>query len=126
MSKNSAIAVARYVFGEIIGDFFYAPVWWYSRGFLKLLVYSKIQIANFEKSIGLKLWIKSLGKPMYGQYDITGKLISFCMRLVVLFARFFAFIGYVFVRLIMILVWLVAPVIVVWQVMSNIAGLIIK
>lgn len=123
MAQNSAVSITKYIFGEVIGDFIYAPVWWYTRGFLKFLGILRDHLHDFERSLGLKLWVRSLGKPMYGQYDIAGKIISFLMRMVVLFGRFIAFVVYFIFIVIIALAWLAVPLIVVWQIFRNLTGL---
>ena len=125
MMKGSSVSVEKYLFGELIGDVIYAPVWWYSRGFLKLLGGLKGRLVFFERSLGLRLWITTLGKPMYGQYDIAGKLISFFMRLAVLFWKIIIFLFYCLFLLLVILAWLVVPIWVVWQIVFQFTGLLI-
>lgn len=42
------------------------------------------------QSFGLKIWIENFFVPMYGQYDITGRLVSVFMRFIVLLGRLIA------------------------------------
>lgn len=124
--KGSAVSVAKYLFGEVIGDVFYAPVWWYSRGFLKLLGGLRDRLVFFERSLGLRLWVHNLGKPMYGQYDVAGKLISFFMRFVVLFWKMIEFLFYLIFLVLWALAWLLLPLLVVWQIFFQLSQLLIR
>src|SRR3989338_2171398 len=94
MAQSAGISILKYVFGELIGDVVYAPLWWYSRGFLWFLDRLRRQLISFERGVGFRFWIINLGKPMYGQYDIASKIISFFMRLFLLFVKFIQVIAY--------------------------------
>lgn len=118
------MSIVKYVFGELLGDLVYAPVWWYTRGFLRFLRSLKNKLKGFLRALGLGVWIRNLGKPMYGQYDLTSKLISLLMRFVVLVFRLVVFLFYLIWLLILILLWLLAPIIVVWQIVINFARII--
>jgi len=125
MATSAGISIIKYVFGELLGDFVYAPVWWYTRGFLRLLGKLRDKLKNFIKVLGLKIWIKNLGKPMYGRYDFTSKLISLLMRIVVLFARIFALLFYILWLLIWIMIWILVPILVVWKIVMLFTDLLI-
>ncbi len=123
MAQGAGLSIAQYLFGELIGDFFYAPVWWYTRGFIKFLGALRNRLTSFERGLGLRLWVRTLGKPMYGQHDIAGKIISFFMRLVVLFARFIAFVFYTLFIVALAILWLAIPIFVIWQIIAQFVGL---
>lgn len=44
-------------------------------------------VKNQARNLGLTIWIKNLFVPMYGTADMTGKLISFFLRVVIITAR---------------------------------------
>ncbi|MBI4133530.1 hypothetical protein HY478_02865 [Candidatus Uhrbacteria bacterium] len=126
MAHGAGMSIVQYLFVEFIGDFFYAPIWWYTRGFLGFLGVLRQRLISFERGLGLRLWVKTLGKPMYGQYDIAGKIISFFMRLAVLFVRFIAFAVYFIFTVLAACAWLIIPVIVIWQILRNFTGLLVS
>jgi len=66
--------------------------------------------------VGLRVWLKNLFAPMFGQTDWQGRLISFFMRLAVLGGRLLqVFFGSVAV-LAATLIYLVLPPLVIWQI----------
>ncbi|MBI4281126.1 hypothetical protein HY628_02935 [Candidatus Uhrbacteria bacterium] len=124
-SSSSVVSLAKFAFGEVLGEFFFIPVWWYSRGFLRLSRHLGRAGREFEKSIGFRFWLRTIGKPMYGQRDVAGKIISFLMRLVVLAAKFFALAGYAVFLIVLALLWLAAPLVIIWQLVKNLTGLLV-
>lgn len=126
MIGGVATSVAKYIFGEVIGDLVYAPVWWYSRGLVWFLGRLRDRMVAFERNLGIGFWIRTLGKPMYGQHDIAGKIISFFMRIAVLIFRMIIFVFYCVWLLILLVLWIAVPPFVIWQLVSQFAGLIVS
>ena len=75
------------ILARVIWDFLYFPIWWYSAGLLKTLR----GVGNFyreqEASLNFLVWFKNIFVPMYGQYDMAGRLVSFFIRLVQIIYR---------------------------------------
>ncbi len=67
---------------RILWDFLYFPIWWYGAGLLKTLRGVGNFYKNQEASLNFLVWFKNIFVPMYGQYDIAGRLVSFFIRLV--------------------------------------------
>lgn len=67
---------------RVVWDFLYFPIWWYSTGLIKTLRGVWFFYRRQEASLGFYVWLKNMFVPMYGQYDIAGRLISFLIRLV--------------------------------------------
>ncbi len=63
------------------------PLWWYGEGLASLLRWIRTDLAMEWRSMGVRLWIAALFRPMYGSYDVLGRIVSFVMRLVVISAR---------------------------------------
>lgn len=97
-----------------LADFLYTPVWWYSRGSWKQLRGAGGSFIRKQHDLAIDVWLKNLFVPMYGQYDFTGRLISFFMRLVQIIGRMIALIVWAVVLLVWLLVWLLIPVGVVY------------
>lgn len=91
---------------QILWDFFYFPLWWYTVGFFRFLK----NIGSFLKEqwtvIGAGAWIKNLFTPMYGQSDFAGRAISFVVRIFQIIFRFIAFIFFVILSVGAIILWL--------------------
>lgn len=114
--------MARLIFVDLVGSVIWFPIWWYTKGLL--LIVNKISGAlKFRvESYGFKIWLKNFFVPMYGQYDITGRLVSVFMRLVVLIGRSVAFAVESAVYGVGLLVWLAAPVVLVLLTLSSFAA----
>lgn len=99
---------------QIIWDFLYFPLWWYTLGFLRFINF----VGNFLKDkwiiIGVGSWLKNIFVPMYGQRDFTGKAISFFIRIIQIIARLIAFIFFVFLSIGAIVSWLVVLPLIVY------------
>ncbi len=99
---------------EAFLDLIYFPVWWYTGG----LKYATLRCLELLKDGNARLapglWFRYILVPMYGQYDIQGRIISFFMRLFNTIFRFAALIIWLAVCLWLILIWILIPVIIAW------------
>ncbi len=114
-SHSLPTRTAKLIIVDIFGEFVIAPVWWYSRGLLKVGHWSGKKIAEHEEKLGLKLWARSLWLPMYAQTDWQGRLISFFMRVIFLFIKSIFMVWWLMWYAWLVIVWLGLPVLVVWQ-----------
>lgn len=101
---------------DVILDILYFPVWWYSKGLKNVLLWAgrRIRIANINLS--LRLWLTSLFKPMFGERSRSGRIISFFMRLMVLVWRSFLILMVILSASLVIVIWIVLPVFIVYQI----------
>ena len=106
---------------DLLKDIVYFPLWWYSRGLAQLVIKLKDFLLNKEKSLALLVWIKNIHKPMYGQYDWQGMLISFFMRLFQIIARGLFLLFWLVLALVIFLIWLILPIFVVYEIIFQIA-----
>src|SRR3989344_3313066 len=81
---------------DIIWDIAYWPVWWYTGGFMLAAYFIGEKGIEQENFCGVRIWLKNLFVPMFGQYDWQGRIISFVVRF-----------GNVVIRGIGLLIWLV-------------------
>ncbi len=81
------------------------------------------EIAGVQEFLGIDIWIKNLFKPMYGQNDIAGKIISFFMRIFQIIFRSFAFLGFSAFYCLLFLIYLALPVFAVWGVLFHLTGM---
>jgi len=117
--NNLAYSSLRFVLIELIGDVIYWPLWWYSRGLIKVATFCLHEISNREDSLGLCVWTKNIFTPMFGQYDWEGRLISFFVRLIQIIFRAIVLFLFSILMLAIILAWLLAPIYVFYQVVEN-------
>lgn len=109
MSSRSA-AVARLVVIDVFGSLIWFPVWWYSVGLQRVVGGALSRLRYRSRSYGLKIWIQNFFVPMYGQYDLTGRLVSVFMRLIVLIGRVIALGVEALAYAVGLVFWIVAPV----------------
>ncbi len=94
---------------QIIRDFLYFPLWWYSVGLWRTLIH----VVNFwserQINLGLAVWAKNLFTPMYGQQDFMGKFISFFIRLIQIIVRSIFMLFWLIVGLVWLVFWIALP-----------------
>jgi len=120
MAVELISAPIKVVFVDFIKDILYFPLWWYSRGTRKALLFCLKKIRNGERWLGLKIWIINLFRPMFGQYDITGRIISFFIRLIQIIIRLILMLFWIISMIILFLIWLLLPPFVIYQIIVNI------
>ena len=108
VKKNPFFAFLTAV-GEVAFTIIYFPFWWYSVGFIRFLRSLGGFLRNREESLAWFVWVKNIFRPMYGQGDFAGRLISFVMRLIQIIFRGVALIFFVLVAFILAVVWLALP-----------------
>jgi hypothetical protein len=72
--------------------------------------------------LALFVWIKNIFTPMYGQYDWQGRLISLFMRIVQIIFRGFVMLICVGIAVALLIIWIILPPFVVWQIFYQIIG----
>ncbi|MCK4554223.1 hypothetical protein KAU19_04645 [Candidatus Parcubacteria bacterium] len=115
LSNNFAIYGTK-ILAELVKDIIYFPLWWYTKGIIQLLKVLKNFLINREKSLALLVWIKNIHRPMYGQYDWQGKLISFFFRIIQIIVRGIAMLIYLIIAVLVFCFWLALPVLVVYEI----------
>ena len=115
MTNNFAIYSVK-ILGEISREIFYFPMWWYSRGFLTMTKGTITFLRDREKSLALLVWIKNIHKPMYGQADWQGMLISVFIRIIQIIFRSIVMLVYITFALVAIVLWVTLPFIVFYEI----------
>ena len=108
LNKNPFFAFLTAV-GEVAFVIIYFPFWWYSIGFIRFLRYLGRFLKGREEELALFVWIKNIFRPMYGQEDLTGRLISFFMRLIQIIFRSIALMLFIILIVLLALAWLALP-----------------
>lgn len=116
MTQNAFFLLIKYILIDLIGDFIYFPLWWYSGGLKKALLFTGDKIMGAERVLGVSLWAKNLFVPMYGQYDWQGRLVSFFMRLFQLIFRSIIFVVCFIFMLFIPIIWVVFPIFIIFQI----------
>jgi hypothetical protein len=104
---------------DFAGSFLWFPVWWYTVGLKRLALRFRNDLRYRVASYGLKVWIKNFFVPMYGQHDLTGKLVSLWMRFVVLIGRLIGLVIEAFIYAVGLAVYAAAPAVLVLLFVSS-------
>lgn len=106
MNLNTPMVDAGKIIAQFLLDVLYFPLWWYSRGLIKLLAWSGRFLSARQKGLALGIWAKNIFTPMYGQRDWAGMLISFITRFLQIIVRSIAMLFWLLIVLIIIIFWL--------------------
>ncbi|MFA5030471.1 MAG: hypothetical protein WC495_02710 [Patescibacteria group bacterium] len=122
MNDSYTSSGIRFFFKDFLGDFVAFPLWWYSRGTVRVIQFILEHASRMAQTLSLRIWVKNLFVPMYAQYDIAGRIISFVLRIVVLFYRFVKFVIWLAILLALLGLWLFGPLAVLYYVLYQIFG----
>jgi len=98
---------------EALLDIFYFPVWWFSFGIKRALLWCVEVFKSGNSWLAPGLWIANLFVPMYGQYDWQGRIISFLMRSVQIIFRLIGLAIWLFFCTVLFIVWIAWPLVIV-------------
>ena len=107
------LVLQRLLAGALL-DILYFPFWWYTIGAKHALLWCFGLLKFGNENLAPGVWLKNIFTPMYGQYDIQGRIISFLMRLAQIIGRLTALLVWLFFCLALFLIWMIIPLIVVW------------
>ncbi|MBI5071417.1 hypothetical protein HZB93_00780 [Candidatus Falkowbacteria bacterium] len=122
MAQKVTGGLIRDVFLDTIREILYFPVWWYTRGLLRAGSFSWQRIKNMELRLGVKVWVVNIFKPMFGQRDIAGVLISFFMRIFQIIGRTLVLILWTLVMILVFFIWIILPILVILGIILNLAA----
>ncbi len=80
MAQSLVTQGIKYVAVDLVGGVVGFPLWWYGRGLVAWTQGVWDWFLGYRASLAVGVWVKNLFVPMYGTYDIGGRLISFFMR----------------------------------------------
>jgi hypothetical protein len=101
--------LARALFLDIIGSVFRFPFWWYGEGLVAVFSWAWRRWRFAIRSRAIGLWARHVFVPMYGSFDWPGRLISFFVRVTILFWRATALLAEGLYYFMCCLVWVLWP-----------------
>lgn len=113
------IVVLQRVMLALVVDAVTGPLWWYTGGLAFIVTWWKNSIASSWQSVGVGVWFKNLFVPMFGQYDLQGRFISFFVRLFQIIVRSIGFLIWAIGLSLVVVLWVAAPVIAFWFFMTT-------
>jgi hypothetical protein len=118
MQQSFIFSAIKVAFIDIALDILNFPVWWYSRGFVKALKASGASLYNSYRDLAIGILFKNMFKPMYGEYSLSGRLISFFARIFILLFKLTQFLIWLIILLVMLILWLALPWVVIYKIIS--------
>lgn len=101
------------LFQESIGSVLYYPIWWYTHGAVYAFMQYRKRVIFLSSFLAIQVWVQNWFKPMYGQYDIGGRIISFFIRTIQIIVRTCVFvIGVLFLTLWLTVWFLILPILI--------------
>ncbi|TSC84769.1 MAG: Uncharacterized protein G01um101413_153 [Parcubacteria group bacterium Gr01-1014_13] len=110
------ILVLQRLLLEFVLDIIYFPIWWYTKGAMHAGRWCFNLLAQGNANLAPGLWLANLFVPMYGQFDFQGRIISFLMRSVQIFARTVALLVWLTLCLALFFCWLALPILIVYAI----------
>ncbi len=110
MLRSNVLLAIKYLAVDLALSVLYFPVWWYTKGLARAGAYCAGVVGNAARSFGVRNWFKNIFKPMFGQYDIAGRIISFFMRLAMMLYYSVVLLVLIVIMLALFLFWLALPV----------------
>lgn len=124
MIRSNLLLAVKYLAVDSVGSLLYFPVWWFTRGAGRVAAYGFRTIRNAGHSFGVRIWFKNLFRPMFGQYDIAGRIISFFMRLIIIV--YYTIVLLLLMALVsaLFLGWLALPLIIGYEFFTQVVGIL--
>lgn len=124
MIRSNLLLAVKSLAVDSIVTFLYFPIWWYTKGAFRVASHGFRSLMNAGHSFGVRIWLKNLFKPMFGQYDITSRIISFFMRLVMIvyYSAVLFFLTVFYAGLFFF--WLALPLFIVYEFVVQLTGII--
>jgi len=120
LKQNVAVKSFKFIFIDIIADFGYFPIWWYTTGLKQSFFRMLDTVRQADREMALSVWVKSIFKPMFGQYDWQGRLMSFFMRVVQIIFRFLLVCAWFLFAFMIFCAWLILPLFIITEILFNI------
>lgn len=123
MKQNILVQSTRLLLIDLIGELLYFPIWWYSQGLKRIILYVFASIKNTGRNMAIGILFKNLFKPMFGQYDREGRIISFFFRIIITLGKTLLFLLISIFNLLLIIFWIFLPLAVTWGIFNNFSTL---
>lgn len=111
MAQSTATRATLFVLRELIGEVLYFPVWWYSRGLAGTGRSLLSQWYGLANRMSIPILARTMGRPMYGDYTRSGRVISFFFRLLLLVSRLVVFGVWTVMLIVAMIGWILGPIV---------------
>jgi len=109
------ILVLQRISYDFLIHILYFPVWWYTVGLKRAVLFLWKLVAQGNARLAPGLWLKNIFVPMYGQRDIQGRIASFFIRSVNVVFRAIVLIMWIALCLGLLALWCIIPAYIVYM-----------
>ena len=124
MIRSNFILAVKFLAVDSIVSLLYFPIWWYTKGAFRVAAHGFRSLRNAGHSFGVRIWLKNLFKPMFGQHDFTSRIISFFMRLVMIIYYSAILLFLVVFYAALFAAWLTLPLLIIYEFSTQLVGII--
>lgn len=110
MAQSTGTRAMTFILRELVGELLYFPVWWYSYGLASTARTLLNQWLGAVSRLSILIMLRTMGKPMYGDYTRSGKIISFFFRLLILGFKIIQLGLWTVVLVVAMLAWIIGPI----------------
>ncbi len=111
MTRSVTSRATYFFLREFLGEVLFFPVWWYSDGLQRFSWDLFNHLSGVEYRLGVRLLVKTIWQPMYGDRTRSGRIISFFMRLVLIGGKGLVLAVWTAVAMSAWVMWMIAPVV---------------
>jgi len=119
MLANYFLYAPKIIF-DFIFDIIYFLPWWYSKGLIAITQKSWRFLIRKEEELAIFVWLKNIHKPLYDKYSWQGMIKSVIIRIGQIILRIAILLFWVFFITIKILLYIILPLLVIWQIIYQI------
>jgi len=109
---------------ELLWDIVYFPIWWYSDGARRALLFCVALVRDVNAMLAPGLWLKNIFVPMFGQSDFQGRLVSFMMRFFNFIFRSIGLFIWLILVVVLFFIWILLPMFVIFMFVDSFISLI--
>lgn len=112
----------RFVVRDVLFDVVRFPLWWYTTGTMRAAQFVLGELQSVADRLSIRILLRNMFKPMYGDTTKSGRAISFFMRLIVFAFRLLGLAIWTVVLGAAFLLWLLVIPAVVYRIVLNFTG----
>lgn len=125
MPPSGTVLAARYFFVDFLGGIAAFPLWWYTRGLALAVAWVGRTVRGASAALGFGVWVKNVFVPMYGEYQWSGRIISFFIRLIMIIVLGIGVAAWSLAALLLFAVYLVALPAAVLGILFHAGGMVV-
>lgn len=118
------ILVIQRLFFEWLWHLVYFPIWWCTGGVVFFGKKILSILRSFSEQLAPGLWLRHIFTPMFGQYDLEGRLVSFFVRLFNVIIRSLILSVITLVLVFVFLLWFLIPAVVLMHLLRSFIGIV--